>query len=85
MQTHVCVSIIRSKLLGTRYATYYTGKEVCVLVNRGGKIKIGKSKCHKEDKFNREIGEALAICRAMKWRKLENELLESLEKGENNG
>lgn len=46
-----------------------------------GNIVYGIAKCHKDDEFNYNTGYALAICRAMRWKKLEEELLESLPKG----
>lgn len=42
------------------------------------KVNIGKAKCRPSDTFDRVIGHYLALCRACKWKDLEQEILSKL-------
>lgn len=81
LTTSDCARKINSKFRNVEHKMICTKREVYIMIKHGGKIKIGNAKCKKCDTFNYNVGEALAICRAMKWNELEDELLESLREG----
>ncbi len=49
-----------------------------VVVENGSHIRFGESKCNKNDNYDYSIGKWLAVCRAMKWRDLEEKMVEML-------